>query len=277
NDTLVFFNYRADRMRQLSACMGGLQNLEGTNIALPRGLRIYTMTQYKKEFPFPILFPPVTHKNVLAEWLSVKGVKQFHCAETEKYAHVTVFSNGGREEPFADEERDLVPSPKVATYDLEPANELQRKMFFVFQVIEKITRAEHPFIMCNFAAPDMVGHTGEFGPAVIACEATDTAIGRIFEACKKHGYVLLVTSDHGNAEKMIAEDGGKHTAHTCNKVPFTCSSNKHAFKKMPPTNADGTPRDAALRDVAPTVLFLLGLPAPPEMDGANLLEATDNN
>ncbi|KAI3414208.1 2,3-bisphosphoglycerate-independent phosphoglycerate mutase [Globodera pallida] len=274
NDTLVFFNYRADRMRQLAACMGGLQNLEGTNIALPRGLRIYTMTQYKKEFPFPILFPPVTHKNVLAEWLSVKGVKQFHCAETEKYAHVTFFFNGGREEPFADEERDLVPSPKVATYDLEPAMNCSG---VADMVIEKITRAEHPFIMCNFAAPDMVGHTGEFGPAVIACEATDTAIGRIFEACKKHGYVLLVTSDHGNAEKMIAEDGGKHTAHTCNKVPFTCSSNKHAFKKMPPTNADGTPRDAALRDVAPTVLYLLGLPAPLEMDGANLLEATDNN
>ncbi|PIO55845.1 putative dihydrolipoyllysine-residue succinyltransferase, partial [Teladorsagia circumcincta] len=141
------------------------------------------MTQYKKEFPFPTLFPPLSNKNVLAEWLAAQKLTQFHCAETEKYAHVTFFFNGGVEKQFDNEERCMVPSPKV------------------------------------------------YEAAVKACEATDAAIGRIFEACKANGYVLMVTADHGNAEKMKAPDGSKHTAHTCNRVPFTCSSNAFKFKK----------------------------------------------
>ncbi|KAL3118342.1 hypothetical protein niasHT_005545 [Heterodera trifolii] len=268
NDTLVFFNYRADRVREITKCMGGLHGL-GTNV--PNGLHIKTMTQYNAEFPFPILFPPVSHQNVLAEWLSKQKVSQFHCAESEKYPHVTFFFNGGREEQFEGEERVLVPSPRVATYDLKPEMNCEG---IADKVVEQIELGNHPFIMCNFASPDMVGHTGEFEPTVLGCEATDKAIGRILEACKSHGYVLLVTADHGNAEQMIAKDGGPHTAHTCNKVPFTCSSTSHSFKRAPPTTAEGVPRARALCDVAPTVLYLMGLPKPEEMDGQNLLEET---
>ncbi|KAL3069478.1 hypothetical protein niasHS_018203 [Heterodera schachtii] len=270
NDTLVFFNYRADRVREIVMCMGGLHAMV-TTVAQPNGLHIKTMTQYNAEFPFPILFPPVSHQNVLAEWLSKQKVSQFHCAESEKYPHVTFFFNGGREEQFEGEERVLVPSPRVATYDLKPEMNCEG---IADKVVEQIELGNHPFIMCNFASPDMVGHTGEFEPTVLGCEATDVAIGRILEACKSHGYVLLVTADHGNAEQMIAKDGGPHTAHTCNKVPFTCSSTAHSFKRAPPTTAEGVPRARALCDVAPTVLYLMGLPKPEEMDGQNLLEET---
>nr|CAD2208513.1 unnamed protein product [Meloidogyne enterolobii] len=258
DDTLIFFNYRADRMRQICECLG-LERYKDLNSSVPhpKNIQISGMTQYNKEFPFPSLFPPVTHTNVLAEWLASQGVTQFHCAETEKYPHVTFFFNGGREVQFQDEERCMVPSPKeVATYDLKPemnAAGVAEKM------VEQIESGRHPFVMCNFAPPDMVGHT-------------DEAIGKIFEACQSYNYVLMVTSDHGNAEKMIAPDGSEHTAHTCNLVPFTCSSKTFVFKSTPPTGDDGKERARALRDVAPTVLQLMGLPVPPEMDGVPLLE-----
>uniref|UniRef100_A0A1I8BZQ1 2,3-bisphosphoglycerate-independent phosphoglycerate mutase n=1 Tax=Meloidogyne hapla TaxID=6305 RepID=A0A1I8BZQ1_MELHA len=257
NDTLIFFNYRADRMRQICECLG-MERYKGLQSSTPhpKNLEVSGMTQYNKEFPFPSLFPPTTHTNVLAEWLASQGVSQFHCAETEKYAHVTFFFNGGREVQFQDEERCMVPSPKVATYDLQPemnASGVAEKM------IEQIKLGKHPFIMCNFAPPDMVGHTGQFEPAVKACEATDEAIGRIYDACQSHNYILMVTADHGNSEKMIASDGGKHTAHTCNLVPFTCSSSTFIFKLTPPFGDDGKERARALRDVAPTVLQLMGL------------------
>ncbi|KHJ75536.1 putative 2,3-bisphosphoglycerate-independent phosphoglycerate mutase [Oesophagostomum dentatum] len=181
-----------------------------------------------------------------------QGLTQFHCAETEKYAHVTFFFNGGVEKQFENEERFMVPSPKVATYDLLPE---MSSVGVADKMVEQIKSKKHPFVMCNFAPPDMVGHTGVSVTAVImfhlgkdtnlttnlllkvyeaavkACEATDRAIGRIFEACKENGYVLMVTADHGNAEKMKAPDGSKHTAHTCNRVPFTCSSKDFKFKK----------------------------------------------
>ncbi|KAL3118308.1 hypothetical protein niasHT_005511 [Heterodera trifolii] len=274
NDTLVFFNYRADRMRQITKCIGGLQNLQdlGTTVPLPKGLHIKTMTQYNAKFPFSILFPPVFHQNVLAEWLSKQKVSQFHCAESEKYPHVTFFFNGGREEQFEGEERVVVPSPKVATHDLKPEMNCEG---IADNVVKQVKLGSHPFIMCNFASPDMVGHTGEFEPTVLGCEATDKAIGRILEACKSHDYVLLVTADHGNAEQMIADDGvGRHTAHTCNRVPFACSSTAHSFKSALPTTAEGVSRARALCDVAPTVLYLMELPKPDEMDGQNLLEET---
>jgi 2,3-bisphosphoglycerate-independent phosphoglycerate mutase len=268
NDTLIFFNFRSDRMRQICECLGmeRYKDLE-SSIPHPANIQITTMTQYKREFPFPTLFPPITHINVLAEWLASQGVSQFHCAETEKYAHVTFFFNGGREDKFRDEERCMVPSPKVATYDLKPE---MNAAGVADKMVEQIELGKHPFIMCNFAPPDMVGHTGEYEPAVKACEATDEAIGRIYEACKAHNYILMVTADHGNAEKMIAPDGSKHTAHTCNLVPFTCSSETFTFKAALPV-ADGIERPRALRDVAPTVLHLLGLPIPPEMDGVSLI------
>jgi len=264
NDTLLFFNYRADRMREINLCLGmdGHKEHLRSPFSHPSNIKLYTMTQYNKEFPFPVLFPPIAHVNVLAEWLSLQKVSQFHCAETEKYAHVTFFFNGGRETQFEGEERCMVPSPKVATYDLMPE---MNSAGVADKMVEQINSKIHPFLMCNFAPPDMVGHTGQYEPAIKACEATDVAIGRIYNACIENGYVLMVTADHGNAEKMIAPDGSMHTAHTCYKVPFTCSST--AFKFKNPVD-----RPAALRDVAPTVLHLMGLPAPQEMDGISVLD-----
>jgi 2,3-bisphosphoglycerate-independent phosphoglycerate mutase len=263
DDTLVFFNYRADRMREINECLGmeGHKTHLQSSLTHPQNIQLTTMTQYNKEFPFPALFPPITHINVLAEWLATQKVSQFHCAETEKYAHVTFFFNGGREQQFEGEERCMVPSPKVATYDLQPE---MSAAGVADKMLEQIEAKKHPFIMCNFAPPDMVGHTGHYEAAVIACEATDKAIGRMYESCQKNGYILMVTADHGNAEKMIAPDGGKHTAHTCYPVPFTCSSPKFKFVSVPD-------RPSALRDVAPTVLNIMGLPIPPDMDGVSIV------
>lgn len=159
--------------------------------------------------------------NVLSEWLSKHHVPQYHVAETEKYAHVTFFFNGGTEKEFALEDRKMVPSPKVATYDLQPE---MSSLEVGQQVALGLQTEKYPFVMCNFAPPDMVGHTGMYEKALLAVEATDKAIGIIYEACKQHGYTLIVTADHGNAEQMISPTGGPHTAHTTNKGTFFSSS-----------------------------------------------------
>lgn len=262
DDTLVFFDYRADRMREISEVMG-MERYKDCNskLAHPSNVQVYGMTQYKAEFPFKSLFPPASNKNVLAEWLAEQKVSQFHCAETEKYAHVTFFFNGGLEKQFDGEERSLVPSPKVATYDLQPE---MSAAGVADKMVEQLEAGTHPFIMCNFAPPDMVGHTGVYEAAVKACEATDVAIGRIYEAAQKHGYALMVTADHGNAEKMKAPDGGKHTAHTCYRVPLTLSHT--GFKFVDPAD-----RHPALCDVAPTVLAVMGLSQPAEMTGVSIV------
>jgi len=257
-DSMVFFNYRSDRMRQIVTAFGVEREFQ-TDV-VPKDLLITCMTKYKEDFTFPLLFPPNTNKNVLAEVLATHKVKQYHCAETEKYAHVTFFFNGGQEKQFDLETRGLEPSPRVATYDLQPemnAAGVARNM------CETIATEEYPFVMCNFAPPDMVGHTGKYEPTVIACSATDKAIGEIQAACKKHGYTLMVTADHGNAEQMISPTGGPHTAHTCMKVPFYVTGRKF---KQPVSD------DAALCDVATTVLQEMGIPTPPEMTGQQLLD-----
>jgi 2,3-bisphosphoglycerate-independent phosphoglycerate mutase len=198
--------------------------------------------------------------NVLAEWISLQGLRQCHVAETEKYAHVTFFFNGGREEPFEGEERILVASPKVATYDLKPE-------MSVNQVAEAMAQAvlstKFSLVMGNLAPPDMVGHTGKFEETVRAVEATDSAIGIIYEACQRAGVTLFITSDHGNAEKMASdEDASKpHTAHTCAPVPFICTDKQKSF-------ISGS---AALCDVAPTLLDYLNIAKPEEMTGKSLL------
>ncbi|KFD65178.1 hypothetical protein M514_06994 [Trichuris suis] len=261
SDTMILFDYRADRMRQLAETFGLKRNFE-TKVPHPKDLHISCMTQYNKDFPFPLLFPPESHKNVLAEWLSSQGLKQFHCAETEKYAHVTFFFNGGREAAFNEEERCMIPSPKVATYDLLP--EMSSKQVGD-KMVEMVKSKKYPFVMCNFAPPDMVGHTGVYEAAVKACEATDRAIGLIEKACQESGYVLMVTADHGNAEKMKDDKGGKHTAHTCNKVPFLSTGSRVLKTALPD-------RAPALCDVAPTVLDQMGLPIPAEMTGKSLLQ-----
>ncbi|KAG0245895.1 2,3-bisphosphoglycerate-independent phosphoglycerate mutase [Mortierella sp. GBAus27b] len=257
NDTIFCFNYRSDRMREISSVLG--KKIE-SDIEVPQNLHITTMTQYKSDFGFPVAFPAQSMTNVLAEWLAAKKVPQCHVAETEKYAHVTFFFNGGSEAQFDGEHRDLIASPKVATYDLQPAMsaaEVGEK------VAEEVATGKFPFVMCNFAPPDMVGHTGVYEAAIKGVEATDAAIGTIYEACVKHGYILFITADHGNAEKMLSDDfKSPHTAHTCARVPFVMTSKTHQF-----TDVKG-----ALCDVAPTILRVMGLDVPAEMTGQSLLK-----
>jgi 2,3-bisphosphoglycerate-independent phosphoglycerate mutase len=262
NDTLVFIDYRADRMRQITETFGVEQHFDPLK-NIPKNIKLYTMTQYKKEFPFACLYPPIIPKNVLAEVISNKGLPQYHCAETEKYAHVTFFFNGGQEKSFPHEDRELIQSPKVATYDLQP--EMSCKG--VAEALAKaIASQKYPFVMCNFAPPDMVGHTGKYEAAVKACAATDEAIGIVKKACEQNNYVMLVTADHGNAEKMFDEKKGPHTAHTTNRVPFIMTNTDKRFGTIS--------HNAALCDVAPTVLDFLGVEIPEkDMTGKSLLRA----
>ncbi|KAJ7615881.1 phosphoglycerate mutase [Roridomyces roridus] len=278
DDTLFFFNYRSDRMREITAVFG-LPD-KPMEVTIPKGLHITTMSQYNGEYPFAVAFPPQAMTNVLAEWLASQGKTQAHIAETEKYAHVTFFFNGGVEAQFKDEERHMVPSPKVATYDLQPEMAVQAVADTVAKVLEE---GKHDFVMCNFAPPDMVGHTGKYDAAVKAITATDAAVGTIYAACQKAGYVLLVTSDHGNAEQMRnAETGAPHTAHTCNPVPFILAApqerkGKYGLKEDGEKTYEGgagekeEEENGALCDVAPTVLDLMGLTKPEEMTGRSLL------
>eukprot|EP01089_Gocevia_fonbrunei_P021117 TRINITY_DN8069_c0_g1_i1.p1 TRINITY_DN8069_c0_g1~~TRINITY_DN8069_c0_g1_i1.p1 ORF type:complete len:534 (-),score=148.06 TRINITY_DN8069_c0_g1_i1:86-1531(-) len=254
NDVLLCFDFRSDRMRQMGETLvldGGM--FEEPNVdkekekALLSTLKVFTMTQYKKDFPFPVLFPQLSMDNVLAEHLSKLGVKQFHTAETEKYAHVTFFFNGGVEKQFEGEDRKLISSPKVATYDLKPEMSVIEVGNELADVIEKNDdKTGYGFLMCNFAPPDMVGHTGSYEETVKACEFTDHAISRVKEACKKKNTILFITADHGNAEKMIDDKGGKVTSHTTNLVPFILydPSSALTFKR----------KLGSLADVAPTVL-----------------------
>ncbi|KAJ7453314.1 phosphoglycerate mutase [Mycena galericulata] len=270
DDTLFFFNYRSDRMREIVSVFGLPDKPMEVNV--PTGLHITTMSRYNTEFPFAIAFPPQAMTNVLAEWLAEKGATQAHIAETEKYAHVTFFFNGGVEAQFKDEERHMVPSPKVATYDLQPEMSVQAVADTVARVVES---KKHDFVMCNFAPPDMVGHTGVFDAAVKAITATDAAVGTVYAACQRAGYVLLITADHGNAEQMRnAETGAPHTAHTCNPVPFILAPPPDSNGKYGLTDDKDNKEDeeeGALCDVAPTVLDIMGLPQPEEMTGRSLL------
>ncbi|KAH9029144.1 phosphoglycerate mutase [Lactarius pseudohatsudake] len=270
DDTLFLFNYRSDRMREISSVLGSVD--KPIDIELPKDLHITTMSRYNASFPFPIAYPPQAMTNVLAEWLAKHDVKQAHIAETEKYAHVTFFFNGGVEKQFENEERHLVDSPKVATYDLLPKMSVRGVADKVAEVVRAST---HEFVMCNFAPPDMVGHTGIFDAAVEAITHTDAAVGTVYAACQEAGYTLLVTADHGNAEQMVnPETGAPHTAHTTNKVPFILAGPKGSTVAF----ADDKDRkedeeEGALCDVAPTILALLGLDQPDEMTGRSLLAA----
>lgn len=264
NDTLIFINYRADRVRQITETLGVKQPFEQPKENMPKNIEILTMTEYKKEFPFKQLYPPGVPKNVLAEVVSQATWPQFHTAETEKYAHVTFFFNGGQEKEFPGEDRVMVPSPKVATYDLQPEMNCAG---VAAEMVKAMETKKYPFVMCNFAPPDMVGHTGKYDAAVKACQATDQAIGVVKKGCEDNGYVLLVTSDHGNAEKMFDDKGGPLTSHTTNRVPFCMSNTTMKFKSTDVAN-----HNLALCDVAPTVLDLLGLSIPTDdMTGKSLL------
>ncbi|KAI4286042.1 MAG: hypothetical protein L6R35_004492 [Caloplaca aegaea] len=260
NDSLFFFNYRSDRVREVTQLLGHIDRSPKPDFPYPKNISINTMTQYKTDYPFPIAFQPQHMGNVLAEYLGKQDVKQCHVAETEKYAHVTFFFNGGVEKQFPGEEREMISSPKVATYDLDPkmsAKPVAEKL------CERIGDEKYEFLMNNFAPPDMVGHTGVYEAAIKGVEATDEAIGLVYEKCKKEGYVLFVTSDHGNAEEMLNDQGKPKTSHTTNKVPFVMANAPEGWSLKK--------QDGVLGDVAPTVLEVMGLGQPEEMSGTSLL------
>jgi 2,3-bisphosphoglycerate-independent phosphoglycerate mutase len=239
-------------------------------VAIPKDLHVTTMSRYNPDWTFPVAFPPQAMTNVLAEWLASQGAKQAHIAETEKYAHVTFFFNGGVEKTFAAEERHMIPSPKVPTYDKQPEMSVQGVADKVAEVVRAKT---HDFVMCNFAPPDMVGHTGVYDAAVKAISATDKAVGTVYEACQEAGYILLITADHGNAEQMLNPTTGQpHTAHTTNKVPLIMTGDPKVLRFKEDEKKDGEEEEeGALCDVAPTILDIMGLPQPEEMSGRSLL------
>ncbi|KAF2266150.1 hypothetical protein CC78DRAFT_578474 [Lojkania enalia] len=259
-DTLFFFNYRSDRVREVTQLIGDFDRSPKPDFPYPKDIHLTTMTQYNVKYTFPIAFPPQRMNDVLAEWLSKQGIKQCHVAETEKYAHVTFFFNGGVEKQFENEERDMIASPKVATYDLQPT---MSAMGVAEKLCERIKEGKFEFLMNNFAPPDMVGHTGVYKAAIEGVTETDKAIKKVYDQCKESGYVLFVTADHGNAEEMLNQEGKPKTSHTTNKVPFVMAN--------APENYSLKKTDGVLGDVAPTVLAVMGLPQPEDMDGHSLL------
>ncbi|EMD00313.1 hypothetical protein BAUCODRAFT_372880 [Baudoinia panamericana UAMH 10762] len=260
NDTLFFFNYRSDRVREITQLLGDQDRSPKPDFPYPANLNVTTMTRYKTDYTFPIAFAPQVMDNVLADWLAKQSLKQSHIAETEKYAHVTFFFNGGREIQFDGEDRDMIPSPKVATYDLQPK---MSAMAVAERMCERIKEGKYEFVMNNFAPPDMVGHTGVYKAAVEGCAETDAAIGKVYECCKEQGYVLFITSDHGNAEEMLTEEKTPKTSHTTNLVPFVMANAPQGWSLKK--------QDGVLGDVAPTVLEVMGVEQPKEMTGSSLL------
>ncbi len=258
-DALICFNFRADRVRQFLRALTE-DAFDGFATAVRPAVHVTTFTQYSAAFNFPVVFPPQSATHYVGEVLEAHGRTNLRLAETEKYAHVTYFFNGGRERPFVGEEQIMVPSPKVATYDLQPEMSA-RGVADAF--IDSVSHRRHDLIICNFANPDMVGHTGSLEAAIAAIQAVDIQLGRCIEALRAVGGTALVTADHGNAEQMWDyELNAPHTAHTTNLVPVVLVT--------PAADAPATLRDGALSDVAPTLLALLGLPQPVEMTGRDL-------
>ncbi|WP_339525349.1 2,3-bisphosphoglycerate-independent phosphoglycerate mutase [Pseudomonas sp. EA_35y_Pfl2_R111] len=259
-DAVVFMNFRADRARELTRAFvePGFKEFERKRV--PQLAGFIMLTQYAASIPTPSAYKPEALTNVLGEYLANNGKTQLRIAETEKYAHVTFFFSGGREEPFAGEERILIPSPNVATYDLQPqmsAPEVTDK------IVDAIENQRYDVIIVNYANGDMVGHTGVFSAAVAAVECLDGCVGRIVAALDKVGGEALITADHGNVEQMADESTGQaHTAHTCEPVPFI-----YVGKRPATIRAGGV-----LADVAPTLLTLMGLPVPAEMTGTSIVE-----
>ena len=251
NDSVIFTNFRSDRARELSSALGKntFNEFKTKNIKI----NIATMTTYDKSLPLPVLFPKDTPKNVLSEIISNNGLSQLHTAETEKYAHVTFFFNGGTEEPFVGEKRVLIPSPKVVTYDMQPEMSAPQVSLAVQNGIEDETN----FIVVNFANGDMVGHTGVFEAGIKAVEAVDKELGIIIEKAKKAGYSIILTSDHGNCEMMKDKDGNTLTNHTVGDVYCFVIANGVSEVK-----------EGALNNIAPTVLELLNIEIPSEMDSS---------
>jgi len=257
-DSVIFFNFRADRAREISAALA-VKDFDGFKRERVPDLNSFvTITMYEEDFDFPVAFAPIKLTNILGELISKQNLKQLRIAETEKYAHVTYFFNGGEEEPFPGEDRCLVPSPKeVATYDLKP----EMSAFEVTdKVLERFNQNKYDFILLNFANPDMVGHTGIMDAAIKACETIDTCLKKIVEKVRSLGGLAIITADHGNCDQM--QDGtGPHTAHTLNPVPFLLLNEEYKLRDK-----------GKLADVAPTVLDIMGINQPEEMTGKSLIK-----
>ncbi len=257
-DALICFNYRSDRMRQIVRALiePGFHEFDVSR--RPR-MAVTTLTAYDRSFNVPVAFDPTSMERILAEVLSTRGLCTLKTAETEKYPHVTYFFNGGVEQPYPCESRVLVPSPKVATYDLKPEMSADA---VTDALVKGISSLEHDFILCNYANADMVGHSGSIPATVAAVETVDRCLARALKAAEGAGVRLIVTADHGNAELMIdPATGGPHTAHTTNPVPFVVVD----WERERPLRPGG-----ALCDVAPTILSMLGVEQPREMSGVNL-------
>ncbi|ADW17063.1 phosphoglycerate mutase [Desulfobulbus propionicus DSM 2032] len=267
NDAVIFFNFRADRVRELCHAFGDV-DFSGFDAGVrPRLLALATMTEYEADFPFPVAFPPVTLTHILGEEVSRHGRRQLRIAETEKYAHVTYFFNGGNEVPYPGEDRLLINSPRdVATYDQKPqmsAVEVTDRLLAALAEREA-AGAPYDLVILNFANGDMVGHTGIMAAAVAACETVDRCVGRIEQFVRERGGVLLITADHGNAEQMVdPQNSGPYTAHTLSPVPFIVVSEAFRNRTLRP--------GGALKDIAPTILTLMELPIPKEMEGESLI------
>ena len=257
-DVVIFFNFRNDRAKELTQVLTQ-QDMPDEGMHTIPGLQYYCMTPYDASFTgVSVLFPKENVEDTLGEYLSKQGKRQLHTAETEKYAHVTFFFNGGREAPFEGEDRILVPSPKVATYDLKPemsAYEVKDKL------VGAINTQEYDFIVVNFANGDMVGHTGVYNAIAKAVWAVDNCVREVIEAAKANGYEAIIIADHGNADNAINADGTPNTAHSLNPVPFIYVTD----------NNSATVKDGRLADVAPSILHIMGLEQPADMTGENLI------
>ena len=257
-DVVIFINFRNDRAKELTQVLTQ-QDLTEQGMKTIPGLKYFCMTPYDASFKgVEILFPKENVMNTLGEYLSQQGKKQLHTAETEKYAHVTFFFNGGREAPYENEDRVLVASPKVATYDLKPemsAYEVKDKL------VANIKKDEYDFIVVNFANGDMVGHTGVYNAIAKAVWAVDSCVREVIEAAKATGYEAIIIADHGNADNAINPDGTPNTAHSLNPVPFIYVTD----------NNSATVKDGRLADVAPSILHIMGLEKPADMTGENLI------
>ncbi len=259
-DAVIFFNFRPDRARQLTGALMQ-KDFDGfPRTRVPQDLTFVTLTEYKIGIAgVKVAFAPAQIVP-MAQVLSEAGLKQFHTAETEKYAHVTYFFNGGHEPPFPGEDRILVPSPKVATYDLQPE---MSAAGVADTLVSAIRGGTYDFAIVNFANPDMVGHTGNFEATRAAMAATDAAVGRVVDAALAAGGCVIVTADHGNAEELLFPDGGRNTQHSMDPVPVVFVARDAERFSL---------RDGGLRDIAPTLLTLLGLPVPDRMTGRSLLQ-----
>ncbi|MEJ2609421.1 MAG: 2,3-bisphosphoglycerate-independent phosphoglycerate mutase [Candidatus Thiodiazotropha sp.] len=259
-DVIMFLNYRADRARQLTSALIDQDFCGFVRKHVPQLGTFVSLTRYDKRFDIPVAFPPEKVRNVFGEYISKQGLLQLRLAETEKYAHVTFFFNGGREKPFEGEDRILVPSPQVATYDLKPEMSAEEVTDHLVKAIEG---GKYDVIVCNYANSDMVGHTGIFEAAIHAIETLDHCLGRVLKALHLVGGEMLVTADHGNAEQMQDQINHQpHTAHTTNPVPLVYVGRENA--KL----IDG----GALCDISPTLLKIMGLEQPDEMKGHALIE-----